>query len=118
MLQWCICFIISVCVYDIYVTVKTQDCLMIYEENPIAKMLLQETHIIVRMHDAGSQTFNDISVHCFADVSLLVLVKTCGLVVSLLLMQRIVHGCSLKIAAMSIVPVALVQLWLLCYLLF
>jgi hypothetical protein len=99
-------------------TVKTQEWLLVSEKNPIAKMLLQETNIRLRVRDAGNHTYEYKIVHRFADVSLLILVKTAGLVVSLLMMQHIIREWPLKIATMIIVPVTLIQLWLLCYLLF
>lgn len=70
-------FISSVCVYDIYCTVKYSDHLYLLEENPIANSLIEYNYSSKGILNNQNKIFRVIDVR--ADVSNLILVKVFGL---------------------------------------
>jgi hypothetical protein len=121
-------FITSVCIYDIYCTVKYANTLYDRELNPIAKMLIEETDDIRRFklidEEAhicffGSKVvgFTYPVVYTEVDVSKLILIKVVGLVAALEIFNWLIYSRRKKIAVVIIGVLFIIQSFLLYFLL-
>jgi hypothetical protein len=111
-------FIASVCIYDIYCTVKYANTLYDRELNPIAKMLIEETddtHICFYGNEVVGFTYP--VVYTEVDVSKLILIKVIGLVVALEIFDWLIYGRRKKIAVVIIGVLFIIQSFLLYFLL-
>lgn len=107
-------FICSVCIYDIYCTVKYSDYLMQYERNHIAKLLITETKevdMLFGVSKHGETLFLDSDV----DVSLLVAVKCVGLLIAMEILEWVERS-KKHYGRVIICAVAIIQAALLLYL--
>lgn len=104
--------IAAVAVYDIYCTVKMQDSILHCEENLFAKQLIY-TKWVTLFTENPLMPNEQVSVSFkTCDVSLLVAVKSAGLVVAFMFMFYLSDNHP-KIASAAILPVFIGSLWLL-----
>lgn len=109
-------FILAVCVFDIYLTVRLHDTLIESEENPIAGWFLKTTYIAVS-HIKGPTGIIHHITHKSVDVSNLILVKLIGMAGANIIMQWLLDKRDTSLSHYIIIPVFVFQVALLCYLL-
>jgi len=109
-------FILAVCAFDIFLTVRLHDTLIESEENPIAGWLLRTNHVAIT-HIKDDLGKSHSVIHRSIDVSSLILVKLIGMASSNVIMQWLANKRNQKLAYCIITPVFLFQIALLCYLL-
>jgi len=107
--------IVLVCVFDMYLTVKYHDSILTLEQNPVAMWFINTRSTCVSNYtdDLGG---HHAIVHYSVDVSLLILMKTLGMMIGLAILQYIANNCRCSIAVTVISSVFLFQLCLLLYL--
>jgi hypothetical protein len=103
-------------VYDIFLTVKYHDSILSLEQNPVAAWLITKRSAVVSrfVDKAGNEHVIE---YYSVDVSVLVLLKTLGLLAAMTGLQTIMSRMKRKMALAIIGPLFVFQLLFLCYLL-